>query len=719
MIPVYLHIKNFMSHSESEIDFSQLGSIIFVIGNEDDSSRKSNAVGKSTIFHAIKYCLFNAASSKKINKVIREGAKKCELTFIFKLSDGSEYKIYRHRTEKVSGVSFYKKEGNNWEDVTCRTPTDTDQLIVSVLGINMTTFENTSYFKQNDLMNLANATAEKRKQIISSMLELGDWKFYRDLAKKKKDSYDSELSIVNNKILELGNPTKTLEELKENHKQLLADKESYEKQIEKDRKEFADKKEKLSKINELASDKSQIERKYNDAYLFLQETKDNLNFIKDSITDGKKELNQLTESIDKKKILVDKKVKELTGLITKTPEPIDLEKYENEQNLLASYNVALKENKAFLKNLLKPLPSGTICTECSTVLDDKKRKELDDNKKIQAKSVQLEISNLEKLVVDCQENINKIEKEIIAFTTAKNKNSQITTEIAELNRDIKSHQITIEKINNRLSSLIEKNEKAEEAANKAQNSFDEIKTLKVSLMKDEYSNEVNRFNKELNVLNSKIKQEAEDLQTINTELGRSFEKINQTEKKIDTLVTAITKKDELEHFTMLYDSVMFAFSSRGIPFMIINSVLDSIQEETNKVLKLLRRNMQTQFIIDKTREKDGEIQDTLDMKFFVDTNEWDYNDLSGGQQGSVALALKFAMAVVSRKRCGADIKLLLLDEVDQPLDEESVDAFYEILKVWSQDMTIMVITHNRQLKEKLDRYILVNKKNGVSSACCR
>lgn len=718
MIPISLHLKNFMSHDESSIEFDQLGSIIFIIGNEDDSSRKSNAVGKSTLFHAIKYSLFNASASKKINKVIREGAKKCELTFIFKMSNGEEYKIYRHRTEKVNGVNFYKKVDDSWEDITGRTASDTDQLIVSVIGVNLTTFENTSYFKQNDLMNLASATAEKRKQTISSMLELGDWKFYRETAKKKKDEYDVELSILKNKIIELCNPSEELLELKENHEQLVKDKDIYEKDIEKQRKLFFEKKEKLAKINNLITDKDQVERKYNDATLFLQETKDNLSFIKDSILDGSNELQKLNKTIDNRSKLATKKIKELTDLVSKTPDPVDLQNYESEQNKLAKNNVLLKENKALLKNLLKPLPSGTMCFECSTVLNEEKRTELTKNKKQQAKNVQEKIKEIENVISVCQENIKNIEKEIIVYNSYKNNNGQISNEISALNQEIKTYEVNIEKLNKRLESLREKEIKAVESLSVAQNSYDEIKTIKVSFMRNEHLEEIDNLKSETQKLNFKIKQLSEDLQVVNTELGRNFEKINQTEKKIEILKDAIIKKDELDHTIRLYDAIMFAFSTRGIPFMIINSVLDSIQEETNKVLKLLRNNMQTQFIIDKTR-KDGEIQDSLDMKFFVDTSEWDYSDLSGGQQGSVALALKFAMAVVSRKRCGADIKMLLLDEVDQPLDEESVDAFYEILKVWSKDMTILVITHNKQLKEKLDRHILVKKKNGVSSASCR
>ena len=75
-----------------------------------------------------------------------------------------------------------------------------------------------------------------------------------------------------------------------------------------------------------------------------------------------------------------------------------------------------------------------------------------------------------------------------------------------------------------------------------------------------------------------------------------------------------------------------------------------------------------------------------------------------------------ANCIINKNRCGSDIKFLCLDEVDKGFDESTIDSFYNVLKTWSRDIMILVITHNKQLKEKFDSFILVNKINGVSSA---
>jgi len=449
--------------------------------------------------------------------------------------------------------------------------------------------------------------------------------------------------------------------------------------------------------------------------LLLQENKENLQYIQNSI----KEHIQLIK-IDENKLfknnnLIKEKTKELTDLLKRMPKEIDYDVYEKKQNDVIKTKINLREKQALIKNLNKPLPNSASCPECSTILDKEKRNQLIKQKKQESDKLQNEIEKLDKNLLNLQKYITETEQQLFLYKSAKDINTKLSNELSVLNLDVKTIEQNITNYKIRIDTLNVKEIKTLEILKKSEDSYNEIKELKVSFMRNDHLKEIDLLNQELKELSIIGKQKAKTVQDLNMQFGRVLEKISQIEKNIKEFEQLTNRKEELEYLIKVYDASIFSFSSKGIPFMIINSVLDSIQEETNKVLKLLRGNMQTQFVIDKVREKDGEIQDTLDMKFFVNTEEWDYNELSGGQQGSVALALKFAMAVVSRKRCGSDIKLLLLDEVDQPLDEESLDSFYEVLKLWSKDMVIMVITHNKQLKEKLNKHILVKKQNNSTS----
>ena len=310
--------------------------------------------------------------------------------------------------------------------------------------------------------------------------------------------------------------------------------------------------------------------------------------------------------------------------------------------------------------------------------------------------------------------LKSLKVKILKYNTLKSYNGQLSSEIVELTKNNAAFELKIEQSNIRYNDLLKKKESIQESVNKAQKSYEDIKIIKVASMNNQFSDEINKLRMSVKERESEINKLTSLMQNSILEIGKAQEKIDQNKLNIVKVKEARIKKEELLSNIKLYDAAIHAFSSKGIPFMIINSVLGAIQDETNKLLQLLRNNMLTQFVLDK--QKDNESQETLDMKFYTGKDEWEYSDLSGGQKGSVALALKVAMAVVSRKRCGADIKMLLLDEVDQPLDDESVDSFFEILKAWSKDMTIMVITHRNELKSRLNNHIMVTNKNDFVSA---
>ncbi len=58
MIPVNLKIKNFFSHKETEVDFTKFNAAL-LIGNVEGDYSISNGSGKSAIFEAVLWCLFN------------------------------------------------------------------------------------------------------------------------------------------------------------------------------------------------------------------------------------------------------------------------------------------------------------------------------------------------------------------------------------------------------------------------------------------------------------------------------------------------------------------------------------------------------------------------------------------------------------------------------------------------------------------------------------
>src|SRR5262249_46496079 len=140
---------------------------------------ESNAVGKTTIFHSIVYALYNEYPTKTIDKVIRNGCDRCKVVFEFSALSGV-YRITRSRGRKSGkgDLLLHEKRGDNWEAITCKTPTETEAELKKIIKIPYNAFRNSVLFAQSDLNGLnglASSDAKGRRQILKDALDLFEY----------------------------------------------------------------------------------------------------------------------------------------------------------------------------------------------------------------------------------------------------------------------------------------------------------------------------------------------------------------------------------------------------------------------------------------------------------------------------------------------------------------------------------------------------------------
>jgi DNA repair exonuclease SbcCD ATPase subunit len=194
-------------------------------------------------------------------------------------------------------------------------------------------------------------------------------------------------------------------------------------------------------------------------------------------------------------------------------------------------------------------------------------------------------------------------------------------------------------------------------------------------------------------------------------IKHNIDQKNKDNIKLSELYKAV---DKLQESFVVYPSVLQAFSSTGIPNLIIQNVLDDLQIEANTLLSQLRPGLQLSFIVEKIKNDGGEA-DTLDIKYFVGGRERYYEQLSGAMKLAVTFSLKLGLSFLLQKMIGTNIRFLLLDEIDQSLDKASVDAFADIVKFFQKDFIILIITHNDRLKDKFSHAILVEQDSNMIS----
>ncbi|MEK6883171.1 MAG: SMC family ATPase, partial [Nanoarchaeota archaeon] len=192
-----LYIENFMCHEKSFIDFTQFSTAL-IVGKVDNNDLYSNGVGKTTIFKAIEYVLFNQADVN-LEKIIRDDAPSCRIVMDFSI-DNHEYRVSRTRTKKGStdlslhvrnaetgddtdiyhtvfpGINFDSYTAITtlspkfWKDLSASRASDTEKELTKLIKINFKAFRSTIHFIQNDFTGLTTSTPEKRKGILKDAL---------------------------------------------------------------------------------------------------------------------------------------------------------------------------------------------------------------------------------------------------------------------------------------------------------------------------------------------------------------------------------------------------------------------------------------------------------------------------------------------------------------------------------------------------------------------
>lgn len=736
MKPSRLYVKDFMCYDDAYIDFSQFSSAL-IVGKTENNNEVSNGVGKTTIFRAIEYVLFNY-SDVNLEDIIRDDADKCSVTFDF-IVGNEEYRVTRTRTRKgTTDLTLYKRtalDGDEtealhsingdrytpivddadkyWKDISGRRSADTDKELAKLVKVNLKSFRIFIHFLQRDFGGLTTATPETRKKILKDALNLIVYSKLEKIAKDKSSALSKEADKFRTLINSLGDPDSVMTDISAK----LMD---VEKEISVRSLKVGDFEVQINtineKINQLVNEHSNLESKFSN----LVAKEHSLNVEKTKIETSIKEYTTKKSNIVKLAHETVAELKEFEETQIKLAEldfnQIDIlsEKIIANKEKIAQLSLTIQNDMSRAEKLRKPIPEDGECEECRQPITMEHRKicqkKIDQElreKQINVQNCKKEIATLNTENAVHQQTINTLTLSKQHLESINGKISAKKKEVADRRTIHDEYKILLDKFNEELE---EKIKEMDVISQQLQNSsaIKEAKILEKQIQEEkqkaktiESQNLIN--NKELNHFNSTKAVLQHDLN----------QRIDEKRKKIEY----IKLLKEIEDKLGMYPAVVQAFSSTGIPNLIIQNVLDDLQIESNALLTQLKPGLQLSFSVEKTIEKTGDQADTLDIHYTVNGKKRYYENISGAMQLAVNFSLKLGLSFLLQKLSGVDVRFLLLDEIDQSLDKASVDFFADIVKLFSKDYTILVITHNDRLKDKFSHAVLVEQDiNMVSRA---
>ncbi|KKN67577.1 hypothetical protein LCGC14_0460320 [marine sediment metagenome] len=194
-----MSIVDFCCIRSGEVEFGKVG-LVYVTGqNNDSDAASSNASGKSTIYKALTWCLFEeCVDGDKADAVIRRGGKSAKVVLPLSRDGRDPMTIKRVRRKGSTKLTLMNAEG----EPMAVSKAEAQAIIEDYVGLDFQTFRNTVLYGQNDRSRFAdpNTTDGKRKEILRRLLKTTVYQDCLERAREWKASLAKDAAGRENEV---------------------------------------------------------------------------------------------------------------------------------------------------------------------------------------------------------------------------------------------------------------------------------------------------------------------------------------------------------------------------------------------------------------------------------------------------------------------------------------------------------------------------------------
>ena len=672
--PLRFEFSNMFSYGEDNIiNFDKVSGLMGLFA--------PNASGKSSLFDAISFCLFDRCSRTfKASNILnnRKSDFHCQLDFSV---EGIHYYIRREarmvnngRNVKVD-VQFWRVKDGISESLNGTERRDTNSVIEQYVG-RYEDFVLTALSLQGNNTLFIDKSQSERKDLMAQFMGL-------DIFDKLYEAANEDIKEVSALIRNFKRTDFTTE---------LATKET-------------DLKESKKIVNELEITLKDLNKK-----------KDG---IQNQISDLKESLAPIDNRLELPTLEVAKGSIE-SKLVTNRKDREDKESKINEyQTLLNEVSQSINQHSEI---------NGLSIDDAKKEWDLAKGKIADVQQQIDRLESQYE-SNLDKLKhleqheydPNCQYCMNNVfVKDAIATKeVVKTQESQLETLNIAHHALIKATEPFAD-VDDVWSSLVElrnKYQKGEIIIQKTQAEWDGLGT-QYELLITQLSGikaDINRYNaisetilqnKEINerikTLEIQKKEFDKDISDTNKKILQKTGEIGSIDSFINTTKAKISEVKDLENKNTLYTYYLDAVKKDGVPYELISKAMPVIENEVNNILAQV-----VDFSL--SMDTDGK---NINAKLVYEDQEWTLEMGSGMEKFISGLAIRVALINI----CGLPRpNFLVIDEGFGTLDADNLSSLFMMMQyLKTQFDFIWVISHLEQMRDIVDGLIEIKKENGFS-----
>ena len=211
--------------------------------------------------------------------------------------------------------------------------------------------------------------------------------------------------------------------------------------------------------------------------------------------------------------------------------------------------------------------------------------------------------------------------------------------------------------------------------------------------------------------NSLINHLRKQIKELESEIQEISDSKNNTSKEQEQLDNLIKQKNAHEQILSAhkenkdyYSVAANLLKDTGIKTRIIKLYLPVMNKLINQFLH------QMDFFVNFTLSESFE--ETIKSRY---RDDFSYSSFSEGEKSRIDIALMLTWRSVAKLKNSVDTNLLILDEIfDSSLDSTGTDELSFILRNFTNDLNLFIISHREHMVEKFDRVLKFNKVKNFS-----
>ena len=701
--------RDFLSYQVLDLDLADLGLCLIEGQNQDTGG--SNGSGKSSIFEAVVWCLFGKTTKGvAADEVIRHDVvgtpvigETCVCVEID--HEGEKFEIYRHRKHHKHSNKVLLFAGG--KDRTSSTDAATQKIINKLLRLDYKSFISSVMYPQKT-SNFVELTDSERKEIFSKLIGTERFSEAQNRAKRLSKKLHAEKQKALQKRSEI------IGKMDSNHDHINKIEESIriwdiekQKQVEQLEAAFDEASRAVlprvdpawaERIDELKSLTSVGMEPYNRRQEEI----------------GKRQADLLSSrtSIQQRVNYIDSLPDDFTDEEKKEPEKSE-EEVKREAGVFSQSKLQAEMEFKYVVQELERIKFEVVqmgdmkaCETCGQELSEEAKMRIFGNLGEQVDELNEKKANLQARIDEMQAKQDALQK---AHEQVLRYHSYLET--VKLKADRQALVSDLEGIDAKLAVLSDEREEIEKARDKVLEAFREKESLQDA---------INSVIAEHDARQAKLADLTQNIDKLrkseNPYLGMMDEqqaRKKALEDEYSTLSADLAADEEyLENVNFWVDG----FGKNGIEALLFEQAMPALNERANHYLSELTEGQAFIWFDTQKTLASGETRDAFKVDVSFAGAGQNYKQVSGGEAQRVNLATTLALGDMCAQRSSSPVSLRLLDEPFEGLDNVGAEQVVKLLEdvVVPHAGTVLVMTHDENLKSLVSQRIKISKNGGIS-----